>query len=124
MLQSYYDFLDKYLERVDFQMCEMDTDSAYIAITGDSSESLVNSNKINVTGSQEPTLPNMRPMIREVQVFLKLNGKGKESWDCVPKPIIVLRPKINLVVNKKCNEINKEKYLNVLCYSPNKIVAG
>ena len=33
MLQFYYDFLDKYLDRSDFQMCEMDTDSAYIAIS-------------------------------------------------------------------------------------------
>ena len=41
MLQFYYDFLDKYLDRADFQMFEMDTDSAYIAISGDSVESLV-----------------------------------------------------------------------------------
>ena len=41
MLQFYYDFLDKYLDRADFQMCEMDTDSAYIAISGESVESLV-----------------------------------------------------------------------------------
>ena len=34
MLQFYYDFLDKYLDRRDFQMCEMDTDSAYIAFQG------------------------------------------------------------------------------------------
>ena len=39
MLQFYYDFLDKYLDRSDFQMCEMDTDSAYIAISGESVES-------------------------------------------------------------------------------------
>ena len=26
MLQFYYDFFDKYLDRADFQMCEMDTD--------------------------------------------------------------------------------------------------
>ena len=37
----YYDFLDKYLDRSDYQMCEMDTDSAYIAISGESVESLV-----------------------------------------------------------------------------------
>ena len=41
MLQFYYDFLDEYLDRADFQMCEMDTDSAYIAISGESVESLV-----------------------------------------------------------------------------------
>ena len=41
MVQFYYDFLDKYLDLSDFQMCEMDTDSAYIAISGESVESLV-----------------------------------------------------------------------------------
>ena len=30
MLEFYFDFLDKYLARADFQYCEMDTDSAYI----------------------------------------------------------------------------------------------
>ena len=39
MFQFYYDFLDKYLDRTDFQMCEMDTDSAYITISGDGVES-------------------------------------------------------------------------------------
>ena len=34
MLQFYFDFMDKYLDRSDFQYCEMDTDSAYIAIAG------------------------------------------------------------------------------------------
>ena len=41
MMQFYYDFLDKYLDRSDFQMCEMDTDNAFIAIAGESVESLV-----------------------------------------------------------------------------------
>ena len=41
MVQFYYDFLDKYLDLSDFHMCEMDTDSAYIAISGESVESLV-----------------------------------------------------------------------------------
>ena len=37
MLQFYCDLLDKYLDRADFQMCEMDTDSPYIAISVESS---------------------------------------------------------------------------------------
>ena len=43
MLQFYFDFMDKYLDRSDFQYCEMDTDSAYIAIAGPSVDSLVKS---------------------------------------------------------------------------------
>jgi hypothetical protein len=30
MLEFYYDFLDKYIDRSDFQYCNMDTDSAYV----------------------------------------------------------------------------------------------
>jgi G:T-mismatch repair DNA endonuclease (very short patch repair protein) len=32
MLEFYYDFVDKYVKREHFQYCEMDTDSAYMAI--------------------------------------------------------------------------------------------
>lgn len=39
MLQFY--FLDKYLDSSDFQYCETDTDSAFIALSGPSVESLV-----------------------------------------------------------------------------------
>ena len=41
MLQFYYDFVDKYVERPLFQYCEMDTDSAYIALAGKSIDDLV-----------------------------------------------------------------------------------
>ena len=34
MLEFYYDFIDYYIDRKDFQYCEMDTDSAYIAFSG------------------------------------------------------------------------------------------
>ena len=41
MLQFYYDFIDRYVDRSLFQYCEMDTDSAYIALAGDSIDDLV-----------------------------------------------------------------------------------
>ena len=34
MLEFYYDFMDVYVDRSDFEYCEMDTDSAYMAILG------------------------------------------------------------------------------------------
>ena len=34
MLSFYYDFLDRYIERSDFEYIETDTDSAYIGISG------------------------------------------------------------------------------------------
>ena len=41
MLQFYYNFVDRYVERPLFQYCEMDTDSAYIALAGESIDDLV-----------------------------------------------------------------------------------
>jgi len=35
MLEIYYDFLDRYLDRRDFELIQMDTDSNYIAISAD-----------------------------------------------------------------------------------------
>ena len=40
-LEFYYDCVDKYLSREDFEYSEMDTDSVYMAISGDSLESLI-----------------------------------------------------------------------------------
>ena len=41
MLQFYYDFVHRYVERPLFQYCEMDTDSAYISLAGESIDGLV-----------------------------------------------------------------------------------
>ena len=41
MLQFYYDFLDKYLDRQDFELIQMDTDSNYMAISGKTLEEIV-----------------------------------------------------------------------------------
>ena len=41
MLQFYYDFLVKYVDKMDFQMMYMDTDSMYMAITKDKFDDLV-----------------------------------------------------------------------------------
>ena len=41
MLQFYYDFLDRYLDRKDFELIQMDTDSNYLAISGKTLEDIV-----------------------------------------------------------------------------------
>ena len=37
----YYDFLDKYVDRRDFEMMYMDTDSSYFAISGEELRDIV-----------------------------------------------------------------------------------
>ena len=41
MLEFYYDFQDKYCSRQDFELCYMDTDSFYLAMSGDSLDKIV-----------------------------------------------------------------------------------
>jgi hypothetical protein len=42
MLDFYYNFIDKYIDRSDFELLEMDTDSNYFAFSEDSIEKLIN----------------------------------------------------------------------------------
>ena len=41
MLEFYYDFMSLYVDRSDFEYCEMDTDSAYMAISGSSLDDVI-----------------------------------------------------------------------------------
>lgn len=45
MLTFYYDFLDEFIDRQDFQLCEMDTDSFYMALSTHSLEAAVKPEK-------------------------------------------------------------------------------
>ena len=123
MLQFYFDFMDKYLDRSDFQYCEMDTDSAYIAIAGQSVEHLV---KPELRGEFEADKANWFPRTDtpEHKAYDKRTpGLFKEEWSGAG--IIGLSSKTYYCfgdydkfsckgVNKQTNVINKERYLNVL----------
>ena len=41
MLEFYYDFLDKYVDRKDFELIQMDTDSMYIGISAENLEDII-----------------------------------------------------------------------------------
>ena len=42
MLEFFYNFMDKYFSRQDFELCYMDSDSFYLAMNGDSLDEIVN----------------------------------------------------------------------------------
>ena len=46
MLEFYYDFLDRYIDRRDFEQIQMDTDSFYMAISGNSLDEIVKPDKV------------------------------------------------------------------------------
>ena len=45
MLEFYYDFLDFYINRQDFECCEMDTDSLYYALSSSNLENVIKPEK-------------------------------------------------------------------------------
>lgn len=121
MLQFYYDFIDIYIDRSDFQYCMMDTDSAYFAISGNSLQDVVKPHllddfkeKRQVWLGRDDSLENKLYDSRTPGLF-KLEYEG----DC----IISLASKMYYCdenkfsskgINKKQNKITKQKYLNAL----------
>jgi len=123
MLQFYFDFLDKYLDRSDYQYCEMDTDSAYIALAGDSVESLVKEelrsqfevDKFNWFPRTDT--PENRAYDKRTPGLFKVEWEGEGIIGLCSKTYYCFGSYDKFSckgVNKKTNEINKEKYLDVL----------
>ena len=88
MLQFYFDFMDKYLDRSDFQYCEMDTDTP----------------EHKACDKRTPVL------FKEEWSGAGIIGLSSKTYYCFGA-----YDKFSCKgVNKKTNDINKEKYLNVL----------
>ena len=131
MLQFYYDFLNKYLDRCDFQMCEMDTDSAYIDIAGESVESL---GKPELKAECDADKCNwfLRTDTPEHKAYDKRTpGLFKVEWErqgiigLCSKTTSVLGPKISLVVRVSIrNAMTLTKINTLMSYLQNKIVLG
>lgn len=47
MLQFYYESLDEFVARADFQLCEMGTDGLYLALSKPTLEEVVNQDMVN-----------------------------------------------------------------------------
>ena len=123
MLELYYDFIDRYVDRSLFQYCEMDTDTAYIVLAGKAStisshQSIAsissstdrNDCRLNVVTSIMVTTsipdsldahgPNrvalhIRRSTSGLQDYSKLSGAATVSSDYVVKRIMVLVPPIS-----------------------------
>jgi hypothetical protein len=63
MLQFYYNFIDKYIDRSDFELLEMDTDSNYFAFSEDSVEKLI---KPHTREEYEKDKYNFLPRLQEI----------------------------------------------------------
>ena len=128
MLQFYFDFTDKYIDRSDFTYLNMDTDSAYIAFSGENFEDLIKPElKEHYLLNKNKWFP--RDDTKENAKFDKRSpGLFKEEYR--GKSIISLCPKLYYVegadnedkkykyslkgIQKDNNNINKERFEKVL----------
>ena len=98
MLEFYYDFLDKCFSRQDFELCYMDTDSFYLAMSGDSLDEIVR--------------PEMRQTYEADNENWLATDKFSERTPCLFKPEFVGTRSVWLTA--KCylvqNEVNEDKY--------------
>ena len=73
MLEFYYDFLDKYFSRQDFELCYVDTDSFYPAISGDSLDDIVRPEMRQAYEADKKNWLATENLAREHPVYLSLS---------------------------------------------------
>ena len=124
MLQFYYDFLVRLIDLADFEFCEMDTDSAYLALSKDSLVSVIREDKRAEFQREKPqwfpredTEEHKAYDIRTPGLF-KVEWEGERIISLCSKTYFCFGSHNNKVsckgLNKRTNDITKEKYLDVL----------
>jgi len=126
MSQFYYDCIDKFIEREDFQYIEMDTDSAYMALTDDF-EKLIKPSMLDIW-NQEKHKWFMREDTKANKAFDK-RKPGLFKPEFIGKGIVALSSKMYYVKgfdtkdkcsckgvqkNNNTSIINYEKYKNIV----------
>lgn len=133
MLQFYYDLVDKYIDRTDFQYCEMDTDSAYMALSKESFEECIKPDmKKQYLKEKYDWLPHemcsceckkcedckLAMYERRTAGLFKIEFDGSGIIALASKMYYCWNDKevkfSSKGVNKKTNDIDKEKYMKAL----------
>jgi hypothetical protein len=124
MLQFYYDCLDKYIDRSDFQYIEMDTDSAYLALSGDKLEDVIKPHmkeeyeKDKYNWFPNETTKELKAYNKRTPGLFKVEFEGKSMYAMCSKLYFVEGENYNKYsckgIQKNQNEISKDRFHNVL----------
>ena len=124
MLQFYYDCIDYYVERKDFEMLEMDTDSAYLALSWELSDIIKPQLKEDFLENEwkwfgRNDTPANKLFDKRTAGLFKEEFRGKEMVCLTSKAYYILgendkRKFSSKGVNKNTNEITLETFKNVL----------
>ena len=115
MFEFYYDFIDKYIDRGDFELCYMDTDSYYMGLSSDKIDDIVktglktmyNSDKQNwvvtddyskrTPGLFKPEFIGVRGVFNSSKCYIVQNDECKNKYSCKG-------------VSKKQNDMTFQRY--------------
>ena len=123
MLEFYYDFLLEFVDKTDFQMCEMDTDSAYIAISAEYLEDVIKPHMRNRYQTERSDWFPRTDTPENSKFDKRTPGLFKVEWE--GDGIVALCSKTYYCfgandkfsskgISKRQNDITKETYLSVL----------
>ena len=123
MLQFYYDFLDVFVDRRDFQYCSMDTDSAYMALSAETLEDVIKPELRQRYANEKKNWFPRDDTPEHAAYDKRTPGLFKEEYS--GDGIIALCSKTYFCfgeedkfsckgINKRTNAVTKEKYMDVL----------
>ena len=78
MLEFYYDFLDKFCDRRDFELIQMDTDSFYMALSANDFDEIIKPEMKELYKEEKKNWLVTDEYSKRVQGYLKQNSKEKE----------------------------------------------
>ena len=78
MLEFYYDFVDKFWDRRDFEVIQMDTDSLYMALSAEDFDEIVRPELKELYKDEKPKWLVTDEYSKEFQDYLNQNSKEKE----------------------------------------------
>jgi hypothetical protein len=123
MLHFYYDFVDVFVDRRDFQYCAMDTDSAYIALSADTLDEVIKPDLRQLYDIEKKNWFPHTDTPEHAAYDKRTPGLFKEEYS--GDGIIALCSKTYYYfgkkdmfsckgINKRTNQITKDKYMDVL----------
>ena len=122
MLRFYHQVLDPFVDRSDFELVQMDTDSLYMALSKDSLEVVFRDDKKaefeSVRPSRSCSIPkctgsNTWASTSGNPVCSRSNGQARPWWGCVPRPNWGIRRRlIGKNAKTSCNEPCSTKLWN------------
>jgi hypothetical protein len=124
MLEFYYDCIDKYVDRADFAWMEMDTDSAYLALSAEKLDDVIKPEmkdefeKLKYNWFPNETTKELKAYNKRTPGLFKVEFEGNSMYALCSKLYFVEGDTKNKYsckgINKNQNTIDKDRFHNVL----------